>query len=187
MVSADENTPIRGSGRNGKADKAEPQGKKTTKRNRKAAQAGPEPEQVREAEAQMEPPVASMPAEAPAESMPMEARVETVESPRLDAAPDTPSPAASAEAASVSLQTITDAYGEYTRRSIEQTGSFFEQLAGTRSLTRAFELQNEFARQTYETFVAESRKIRELHSEMTVQKLRSLEDFMARMKPTRSA
>ena len=107
-----------------------------------------------------------------------------------DVVPEAAAPTAPVELAEtipVSLQTITNAYGDFTRKSIEQTSSFFEQLAGVRSLGKAFELQGEFARQTYETFVAESRKIRELHSELTMQRLRNLEGFVARMKPTRSA
>jgi hypothetical protein len=203
MVSADENMPIRESGRNGKADKkaekAEQQAKKTAKRNRKPAQAAVTPDQVLEAPVPVESmsaeaPVESIPAEAPVESMsaeaqvesmPMEVPAESMESPPAETASDA-SAIAPAEAAPVSLQTITNAYGDYTRRSIEQTSSFIEQLAGTRSLSRALELQSEFARQTYETFVAEARKIRELHSEMTVQRLRSLEGLVARRTPTRS-
>jgi hypothetical protein len=121
-----------------------------------------------------------------------------MENPFADAAPEAPvptaptesveaAPAEPAQSTPVNLQTITDAYGDFTRKSIEQTGSFFEQLAGVRSLSRAFELQGEFAKQTCETFFAESRKIRELHSELAMQRLRNLEGFMARIKPTRSS
>ena len=118
-----------------------------------------------------------------------------MESPFTDTVPDAPAASAPAEQeepaqeepAPVSLQTITNAYGDFTRKSIEQTGSFFEQLAGVRSLNRVFELQGEFAKQTCETFFAESRKIRELHSELTMQRLRHLEGLVARMKPTRSS
>ena len=58
----------------------------------------------------------------------------------------------------VSAQTIANAYGSYAAKSLEQTGSFFAQLAGVRSFNKAFQLQNEFAKQAYETFVAESQK-----------------------------
>jgi hypothetical protein len=78
----------------------------------------------------------------------------------------------------VNAQTIANAYGNYTQKSFEQTMSFFEQLAGARSFNKALALQADFARQTYETFVAESKKIRELHSELAKQRLRSLEGFV---------
>ncbi len=75
----------------------------------------------------------------------------------------------SAAAAPVSLQTIADAYSDYTRKSIEQTRSFFEKLTGVRSLDKAIEVQAEFAKQAFETFVAEAQRIRELHRELARQ------------------
>ena len=147
-------------------------------------------------------PVAPTPAEAPDASAPAAPAVETapvavaaeaIENPPADvapdAAPDVPAPTAPAkpvETAPVSLQTIANAYSDFARKSIEQTSSYFEQLARVRSLNKALELQTEFAKQTYETFVAESRKIHELHSELTMQRLRNLEGFVTRIKPTRS-
>jgi hypothetical protein len=205
MMNTDGNTPISGAGKNGKA---EPRAKKAAKRSRKPAeQAAPEPaeqaaptpepaEQPPEpAEQPREPiPVAAVAMENPSfEAAPTEAA--TTEAAPTEAAPAEAAPAEAAlaevapaehlEAAPVSLQAITNAYGDFTRKSIEQTGCFFEQLAGARSLGRVFELQGEFARRSYETFVAESRKIRELHSELTMQRLRDLEGIVARMKPTR--
>lgn len=112
-----------------------------------------------------------------------------MEDPPAETTPDAPveiTPTVHVETAPVTLQTITNAYGDFTRKSIEQTSSFFEQLANVRSIDKAFELQGEFAQQTYETFVAESRKIRELLSELTIQRFRSLEALVAWMKPTRS-
>jgi hypothetical protein len=104
------------------------------------------------------------------------------------AASDTPSiaPAMPAESARpISVQTIASAYGCYAAKSLEQTGSFFEQLVGVRSFNKAFELQTAFAKQAYETFVAESQKIRELHSEMAKQRLSNLEGLMTGKKGTR--
>src|SRR6476661_8640384 len=69
----------------------------------------------------------------------------------------------------VSIQTIANAYGDYTRKSIEETTSFVEKLTGVRSLDKAIEIQAEFARQAYETFVAESQRICELYSELAKQ------------------
>lgn len=175
MMNTDENMPIRGTGQNGKA---EPPTKKSGKRSRKPAQqAAPTPEQIptpKQIEQPQEPiTVAAMP----------------MENPPAETTPDAPveiTPTEHVEAAPVSLQAITNAYGDFTRKSIEQTSSFFEQLANVRSIDKAFELQGEFAQQTYETFVAESRKIRELLGELTMQRFRNLEGLVARMKPTRS-
>jgi hypothetical protein len=88
----------------------------------------------------------------------------------------------SAEAAPVSYQTIANAYGDLTRRSLDQTTSFFERFLGVRSFDKAFELQTEFAKQAYDNFVAESQKIRDLHRELTRQRLQSWEGFVGMTK-----
>ena len=85
----------------------------------------------------------------------------------------------------ISLQTIANAYGDYTRRSLEETKSFVERLKGVRSLDKAMEVQTEFATQAYEMFVAESQKIYELHKELARQTLKPLEGLVP--KPTRKA
>jgi len=94
------------------------------------------------------------------------------------------------ETTPVSLQTIADAYSDFSKRSLQQTSAFVEKLAGARSLDRAFELQTAFAREAYDTFIAESTKIRQLHSELAKQRLQRLEGFVTKMtqvalKPTR--
>ena len=100
-------------------------------------------------------------------------------------ASDTPLPAPSplasvppSEPAPINFQTIAEAYRDYSRKSFEQTSCFFEKLAGARSLAGAFEIQAEFARQSYETFVAQSRRIRELHGELARQRLQRFERLM---------
>jgi hypothetical protein len=84
--------------------------------------------------------------------------------------PTEPAPA-SAEPAPVSLQTIANAYRDYTRKSIEEFGSFVEQLSGVRSLDKAMTVQSEFVKRAYETSVAESQKICELHNRLAKQTL----------------
>ena len=79
--------------------------------------------------------------------------------------------AASAEPAPVSLQTIANAYRDYTRKSLEEFGSFVEQLSGVRSLDKAMTVQSEFVKRAYETSVAESQKICELHNRLAKQTL----------------
>ena len=78
---------------------------------------------------------------------------------------------ASAEPAPVSLQTIANAYRDYTRKSIEEFGSFVEQLSGVRSIDKAMTVQSEFVKRAYETSVAESQKICELHNRLAKQTL----------------
>jgi hypothetical protein len=103
------------------------------------------------------------------------------DNPAAFAAPAVTSPTGSAETSPVNFQTVANAYGDFSRKSLEQTRSFFEKLAGVRSLDKAFELQTEFAREAYETFVMESRRIGELHGQLAAQRLKRLEGLMARM------
>ena len=93
-------------------------------------------------------------------------------------------PAASMELVPVSVQSIADAYGDYTRRSLERAWTFLGKLASARSPVEAFELQMEFAREACETFVAESRKISDLHGELAKQRVLNLEGFVARITQT---
>jgi hypothetical protein len=86
----------------------------------------------------------------------------------IEAAPDT---------VPISIQTIATAYGDYTRKSLEQTKFFVERLARVRSLDKAVEVQIEFAKQAYETFVTEMQKICGLQNELARQSLKPLERF----------
>jgi hypothetical protein len=88
--------------------------------------------------------------------------------------------AAPAETARVNLRTIANAYGDYTLKSFDEAKSFVEKLTGVRSLDKAVEVQTEFARQAYATFVADSQKIGELHKELTRQMFRPLESLVSR-------
>ena len=83
----------------------------------------------------------------------------------------------------ISIQTIANAYGDYTRKSFEQTKSFVEKLSGARSLDKVIEIQTEFAKQAYETFVAESQKIRELYSGLAKQAFKPFEGLVAKATP----
>jgi hypothetical protein len=107
---------------------------------------------------------------APVEPAPVEAA--PVEAAPVEAASIQPAPVeAAAEPAPVSLQTIANAYRDYTRKSIEEFGSFVEQLSGVRSLDKAMTVQSEFVKRAYETSVAESQKICELHNRLARQTL----------------
>jgi hypothetical protein len=131
---------------------------------------------VVEAVAEPQPAAAPSPAEpAPVEAALAEAasiEPAAVEAALAEAASIQPAPVESeAEPAPVSLQTIANAYRDYTRKSIEEFGSFVEQLSGVRSLDKAMTVQSEFVKRAYETSVAESQKICELHNRLAKQTL----------------
>jgi Phasin protein len=107
------------------------------------------------------------PTAAPSPAEPAPAEAASIQPAPVESAPVE----SAAEPAPVSLQTIANAYRDYTRKSIEEFGSFVEQLSGVRSLDKAMTVQTEFVKRAYETSVAESQKICELHSRLARQTL----------------
>jgi 4-alpha-glucanotransferase len=87
---------------------------------------------------------------------------------------------AAADGAPISLRTIANAHSAYTWKSLEETRSFVEKLTGVRSLDKAMEVQTQFAKQAYETFVTDSQKIFELYSELAKHSLKPLQGLVAR-------
>lgn len=81
----------------------------------------------------------------------------------------------------VSIQTIANAYADYARTSLQESGSFVDKLMRVRSFDKAIELQSEFARQAYANFVAESQKLCELYSAWARQIFRPWEIAAARL------
>ena len=137
-----------------------------------SVQSQPEPAVAESPPTDQTPPVAE-----PVETVaPVEAVAPSPEAtPEPAPSPAEPEPAAAApspaEPAPVSLQTIANAYRDYTRKSFEEFGSFVEQLSGARSLDKAMTVQTEFVKRAYETSVAESQKICELHTRLAKQTL----------------
>ncbi len=81
------------------------------------------------------------------------------------------------------IQAIASAYGDYTKKSFEDTKSFVEKLSGVKSLDKAIEVQTEFAKSAYETFVAELQKIAGLYTDLAKQTFKPLEGMVAKFTP----
>jgi phasin family protein len=78
------------------------------------------------------------------------------------------------------LQAIASAYGDYTKKSFDETKSFVERLSGVKSLDKAIEVQTEYAKSAYETFVSESQKIAGLYTDLAKQTYKPLEGMVAK-------
>lgn len=81
------------------------------------------------------------------------------------------------------FQAIATAYGDYTKKSFEDTRSFVEKLSAVKSLDKAIEVQTEFARMAFETFMAESQKIGALYGELARQSYKPFGGLAAKMTP----
>jgi hypothetical protein len=83
----------------------------------------------------------------------------------------------------VGIQAIATAYGDYTKKSYEDTKSFVEKLSGVKSLDKVIEVQTEYAKSAYESFVAESQKIAGLYTDLVKQTYKPLEGVVAKFAP----
>jgi hypothetical protein len=90
---------------------------------------------------------------------------------------------ASATSLQNGIQAIATAYGDYTKKSFEDTKSYVEKLSGVKSLDKVLEVQTEYARSAYETFVAESQKIAGLYSDLAKQTYKPIEGMVAKFTP----
>jgi phasin family protein len=94
---------------------------------------------------------------------------------------------ASATTLQSGIQAIASAYGDYTKKSFEDTKSFVEKLSGVKSLDKAIEVQTEYAKSAYETFIAESQKIAGMYSDLAKQSFKPLEGMVAKFTPAAAA
>ena len=85
---------------------------------------------------------------------------------------------ASATAFPAGFQAIATAYGDYTKKSFEDTKSFVEKLSGAKSFDKVIEIQTEFAKTAYETFVTESQKIGALFGDLAKQSYKPFGGFV---------
>jgi hypothetical protein len=91
--------------------------------------------------------------------------------------------AASAATLQNGIQAIAGAYGDYTKKSFEDTKSFVEKLSGVKSFDKALEVQTEYAKSAYDTFLAESQKIAGLYTDLAKQTFKPLEGVVAKFAP----
>jgi hypothetical protein len=82
------------------------------------------------------------------------------------------------------FQAIATAYGDYTKKSFEDTRLFVEKLSGVKSFDKAIEIQTEFAKSAFEAFVAESQKIGALYGDLAKQSYKPFSGFVAKMTAT---
>ena len=85
------------------------------------------------------------------------------------------------------VQAIAVAYGDYAKKSFEDTKSYVEKLSGVKSLDKAMEVQTEYMKSAYEAFVAESQKIAGLYTDLAKQSFKPLEGIVAKFTPAAAA
>src|ERR1700750_2790051 len=81
------------------------------------------------------------------------------------------------------VQEIATASGGIPQNTFEDTQPYFEKLSGVKSIDKVLEVQTEFAKSAYETFVAESQKIAGLYTDLAKQTVKPLESMAAKFTP----
>lgn len=71
---------------------------------------------------------------------------------------------------------------EYTKKSFEAGSTLIGNLLSAKSLEKAIELQSDYAKQSYESFVAEVTKIGDLYAELAKDAYKPFESVVAKAK-----
>jgi hypothetical protein len=79
-------------------------------------------------------------------------------------------------------QAIATEAGEYTKKSFETGSATVEKLFSAKSLEKAIEIQSDYAKQSYEAFVAEATKIGDLYAELAKEAYKPFESIVAKAK-----
>ena len=81
-----------------------------------------------------------------------------------------------------SLQTIANAHADFVKKLMQHNSEYISQLTSVKEPAKLMELQSEYAKNAYETFVAETKRISELYADFFKQTTKPLEDLIAKSK-----
>lgn len=81
---------------------------------------------------------------------------------------------------SKNAQAITVEATEYSKKAFETGSAAMEKLVSAKSLEKAMEIQTDYAKQTYESFVAQATKFGELYAEMAKDAYKPFESVVAK-------
>jgi phasin family protein len=91
---------------------------------------------------------------------------------------------ASANTVATSVQAITAAHADYTKKALQDGTEFITKLASLKVPSDVMALQSEYAKTAYEGFVAEAKKISELYADLAKQAYQPIEGLVAKMIPS---
>lgn len=80
-------------------------------------------------------------------------------------------------AVSKGVQAIATEVADYSKKSFEDGTAAAEKLFGAKSLDKAIEIQTEFAKSAYESFVANATKLGELYANLAKESYKPLEVY----------
>ena len=82
-------------------------------------------------------------------------------------------------------QAIATEFADYSKKSFEDGSAALEKLFGAKSLEKAIEVQSEYAKTSYEGFVAEATKLGELYTDLAKESYKPFEGLLAKVSPAK--
>ena len=79
------------------------------------------------------------------------------------------------------VQQIATEATDYSKKSLEASSGMMEKLMGVKSVEKAIEVQTEFAKHSYESFVAQSTKFGELFTNLAKDSFKPVEEAFAKV------
>jgi len=86
-------------------------------------------------------------------------------------------------ALSKSWQAIAVEMADYTKKTFEQGTAAAEKLLGAKSLENAIEVQSDYVKSSYESFVSEATKLGELYADLARESYRPFESQLGKFAP----
>ena len=84
-------------------------------------------------------------------------------------------------ALSKSVQAIAVEMADYSKKVFEQGTAATEKLIGAKSLEKAIEVQSDYAKSSYESFVAEATKLGELYADLAKEAYKPFESHFGKV------
>ena len=81
------------------------------------------------------------------------------------------------------FQAITAKVTDYSKKAFEDASRAFEQLVGSKSVEQAVEIQSQYAKKAYDTWVAEATKLSEIYVGMARDAYKPVEQAVAKKAP----
>jgi hypothetical protein len=79
------------------------------------------------------------------------------------------------------LQTIAAETADYSKKSLEANSAFMEKLLGAKSYDTAIQIQSEYWKTSYASFVAQATKIGDLYSSLAKEAFKPVETAVTKM------
>jgi phasin family protein len=89
---------------------------------------------------------------------------------------------ASAHTFATSFQAIASAHADFAKKIMQHNSEFMSQLSSIKEPAKLMEVQSEYVKNEYETFVAESKRLAELYADLFKQTTKPFEDLIAKNK-----